>query len=52
VYKVQPMTTRLSLLKGGLHLSTGQVISQAGSFVKSLIIARLISPADYGIAAA
>lgn len=45
------MTTRLSFLKGGLHLSTGQVISQASSFVKSLIVARLISPADYGIAA-
>jgi O-antigen/teichoic acid export membrane protein len=45
------MTTRLSFLKGGLHLSTGQVISQASSFVKSLIVARLISPANYGIAA-
>jgi O-antigen/teichoic acid export membrane protein len=45
------MTTRLSFLRGGLHLSTGQVISQAGSFVKNLIVARLVSPADFGIAA-
>ncbi|MGD1082666.1 MAG: oligosaccharide flippase family protein [Candidatus Sulfotelmatobacter sp.] len=45
------MTTRLSFLKGGLHLGTGQAISQASSFVKSLIVARLISPADFGIAA-
>lgn len=45
------MTLRLSFLRGGLHLSTGQVVSQVSSFVKNLIIARLISPADYGIAA-
>ncbi len=45
------MTTRLSFLKGGVHLSAGQVISQSSSFIKSLIVARLISPADYGIAA-
>lgn len=44
------MTTRLSFLKGGLHLSTGQVISQVSSFAKGLIVARIISPADYGIA--
>ncbi|HMD84913.1 MAG TPA: oligosaccharide flippase family protein [Terriglobia bacterium] len=45
------MTTRLSFLKGGVHLSAGQVISQSSVFLKSLIVARLISPADYGIAA-
>jgi O-antigen/teichoic acid export membrane protein len=45
------MTTRWSFLKGGVHLSAGQIISQSSSFLKSLIVARLISPADYGIAA-
>jgi O-antigen/teichoic acid export membrane protein len=45
------MITRWSFLKGGVHLSTGQVVSQASSFLKSLMVARLISPADFGIAA-
>jgi len=45
------MTTRVSFLKGGLNLGIGQVVSQASSFIKNLIMARLISPADFGIAA-
>lgn len=44
------MTLRVSLLKGGLKLGTGQLIAQASSFVKSLIVARFISPQNYGIA--
>jgi O-antigen/teichoic acid export membrane protein len=45
------MIMRMSLLKGGLNLGIGQVVSQASSFARNLIIARLISPADFGIAA-
>lgn len=45
------MTTRASFFKGGLKLVIGQVVGQASSFAKSLIVARLISPANYGIAA-
>ena len=45
------MSTRLSFFKGGLKLGVGQAVSQASSLVRNLIVARLISPADYGIAA-
>ena len=45
------MTTRLLFLKGGLKLGANQVIIQACSFVRSVILARLISPEDFGIAA-
>src|SRR5438309_2380058 len=45
------MTTKGSFFNGGLKLGTGQVVSQASSFAKSLIIARLITPSDFGIAA-
>jgi O-antigen/teichoic acid export membrane protein len=34
-----------------MKLSTGQVTSQACSFIRSVIVARLISPENYGIAA-
>jgi O-antigen/teichoic acid export membrane protein len=40
-----------SVLKGGLNLSAGQVASQACSFLRSIIFARLISPTNFGIAA-
>jgi O-antigen/teichoic acid export membrane protein len=40
-----------SVLKGGLSLSAGQVASQACSFLRSIIFARLISPTNFGIAA-
>jgi O-antigen/teichoic acid export membrane protein len=45
------MTTHVSLFKGGLKLGAGQVVGQVSSFVKSLIVARFISPEDFGIAA-
>lgn len=45
------MSQHFVLLKGGLKLGVGQVISQVCSFIRSIIIARLISPEDYGIAA-
>jgi O-antigen/teichoic acid export membrane protein len=40
-----------SILKGGSHLVAGQLACQASSFVRNLFIARIISPADFGIAA-
>lgn len=46
------MTGHSSVLKGGLKLGLGQIITQACSFVRSVIVARLISPENYGIAAA
>ncbi len=45
------MTRNTSVRKGGLNLALGQVATQSCSFVRSVIIARLISPEDYGIAA-
>jgi O-antigen/teichoic acid export membrane protein len=41
-----------SLFRGGLSLGSGQVIVQLCSFVRNLIVARMISVSDYGIAAA
>jgi O-antigen/teichoic acid export membrane protein len=40
-----------SIFKGGLNLGLGQVTSQVCSFVRSVIVARLISPENFGIAA-
>lgn len=45
------MTGRSAILKGGLKLGTGQVVSQACAFLRSVILGRLISPANFGIAA-
>lgn len=39
------------LLQGGATLSVGQVVAQVCSFTRNIIIARLISPKDFGIAA-
>lgn len=38
------------ILKGGLTLGMGQVISHACSFIRNIIVARLISQEDFGIA--
>lgn len=38
-------------LKGGLLLSAGNIVSALGSFIRNIIIARLISVEDFGIAA-
>jgi O-antigen/teichoic acid export membrane protein len=43
--------TKKSILKGGVKLSLGQIVAQACSMVRSIILARLISPANFGIAA-
>ncbi|HEY4907333.1 MAG TPA: oligosaccharide flippase family protein, partial [Candidatus Acidoferrum sp.] len=40
-----------SIFKGGSQLALGQIVSQACSFVRNLVIARIVSPADFGIAA-
>ncbi|HLX43616.1 MAG TPA: oligosaccharide flippase family protein [Bryobacteraceae bacterium] len=45
------MKLKAKVMKGGLHLSIGQVAMQISSFVRNIILARLISPADFGIAA-
>jgi O-antigen/teichoic acid export membrane protein len=45
------MADTSKVLKGGLNLSAGQVASQACSFMRSVILARLISPTNFGIAA-
>jgi len=45
------MSLRSSLFKGGSQLAIGQMMSQAFSFLRNLIIARIITPADFGIAA-
>lgn len=45
------MPGRSSILKGGLKLAGGQVTTQACTFVRSVILGRLISPANFGIAA-
>jgi O-antigen/teichoic acid export membrane protein len=38
------------IVKGGMGLGAGQAVAQFSSFVKSVILARLLSPADFGIA--
>jgi len=53
----QPGSTRHeghfhSLFRGGLSLGGGQLIVQICSFARNLIVARMISVSDYGIAAA
>lgn len=42
---------RTALLRSGSQLVLGQVVSQIFSFIRNLIIARIITPADFGIAA-
>lgn len=45
------MSLRTAVFKGGSQLVLGQVVSQVFSFARNVIIARVISPADFGIAA-
>ncbi len=45
------MSVFSSIFKGGSQLALGQIVSQACSFVRNLVIARIVSPADFGIAA-
>ena len=46
-----PRAQYLSPLKGGLRLGLNEILGQAGSFARSVIIARLISTEDFGVAA-
>ncbi len=45
------MTLRRRVLQGAAVLSAGQALSQGLSFVRNIIVARLISPENFGIAA-
>lgn len=45
------MSTPRLFFKGGFTLGSGQVVSQFCSFLRNVIVARLISPQNYGIAA-
>jgi len=45
------MSLRARVLKGAAALSAGQALSQGLSFVRNVIVARLISPENFGIAA-
>src|SRR5512140_2861479 len=42
---------KMRVAKGGIKLSAGQAVNQGLSFLKNVIIARLLSPSDYGVAA-
>ncbi len=44
------MTLRQSLLRGGITIGIGQVIGQGLSVIRNVIVARIISPADFGVA--
>src|SRR5690349_17526883 len=45
------MSAQKSFLSGAMKLGVGQVIVQICSFARSVVLARLISPNDFGIAA-
>jgi O-antigen/teichoic acid export membrane protein len=45
------MSLFASVFRGGSQLAIGQAVAQACSFLRNLIIARVITPADFGIAA-
>ncbi|MBI1849675.1 MAG: oligosaccharide flippase family protein [Planctomycetes bacterium] len=44
------MSARRRILRGGLELAGGHVLTQAFSFVRNVIVARLIGPPDFGVA--
>jgi O-antigen/teichoic acid export membrane protein len=45
------MSVRKAFLSEAVKLGTGQIVTQLCSFVRSVILARLISPENFGIAA-
>lgn len=45
------MSLHRSVFQGGLKLGSNQAFVQACSFIRNVIVARIISPADFGIAA-
>lgn len=44
------MNLKKLILKGGLQLGATQAVSQASTFLRNLIVARIVGPADFGIA--
>jgi O-antigen/teichoic acid export membrane protein len=45
------MSLGKKIFQGGVKIGLGQVFSQGCSFLRNVIVARLITPADFGIAA-
>lgn len=45
------MTAKQSAIKGTLFLGAGRMIDRALQFLRNIIVARLVSPEDFGIAA-
>lgn len=45
------MSLRRQVFRGALSLGAGQALGQALSFVRNVIVARLLSPEDFGVAA-
>ncbi len=45
------MSLRAKMAKGGMLVAGGQLVNQACSFVRNVIVARMVSPADFGVAA-
>lgn len=45
------MTLRRSIVKGSLSVGGGEVFNQTFRFIRNVIVARIVSPADFGIAA-
>jgi len=45
------MSIRRRFFAGGMALATSQGIGMALRFARSIVVARLVSPADFGIAA-
>lgn len=46
------MTMIRSVFKGGLKLGIGQAVTQACAFVRNVMVARFVSPDNFGVAAA
>ena len=46
------MSLRHRAARGGLHLGLGQAVAQACAFLRNVLLARIISPENFGIAAA
>jgi O-antigen/teichoic acid export membrane protein len=45
------MSSRRQFIRGGAYLAGGQIVAQSLSFARSVIVARLLSKEDFGIAA-
>lgn len=45
------MSMKNMIFRGGIKIGVGQVFSQGCSFIRNIIVARLITPSDFGIAA-